>query len=211
MNVQNKKILFISPHTDDVELGCGGVISKLIKTNDVYVVIFSFCEKSLSNNAKGSLRVESLQSLISLGVKSENIISFDYEVRIFSKFRQEILDDLIILKSKINPDIIFIPSKNDIHQDHNTIFNESLRCFKNSSSILCYELPWNNLNFNNDICFCLEQNDIENKINALSKYKSQSSRSYFNNDFIKSLAVTRGVQNDTKYAEIFEVIKIIIR
>ena len=36
-----------------------------------------------------------------------------------------------------------IPSESDVHQDHQTIYNESIRAFK-FSSILGYEMPWNN-------------------------------------------------------------------
>ena len=62
-------------------------------------------------------------------------------------FRQEILESLIYHREKIYPDLVLMPNLNDIHQDHQTISNEGLRAFKNTT-ILGYELIWNNLKFN---------------------------------------------------------------
>ena len=48
---------------------------------------------------------------------------------------------------------------------------------------------------------------MKRKINALKEYKSQAKKNYFNPDFIRSLAKTRGIQFGTTYAECFEVIR----
>jgi hypothetical protein len=69
-------------------------------------------------------------------------------------------------------------------------------------------LPWNNFNFSTTCFVELDEKIIETKIEALKKYKSQEHRSYANEEFIRSLARTRGVQIGTLYAEVFEVIRI---
>jgi LmbE family N-acetylglucosaminyl deacetylase len=135
---------------------------------------------------------------------------YDYNVRIFNERRQDILQELIGLREKINPDIIFMPSLRDIHQDHNVIANEGLRAFK-FSSILAYEMPWNNLSFNTSSFVILEERHIQKKVDALKEYKSQSHRAYCNEEFIRSLARTRGVQINAQYAETFEVVRWIIK
>ena len=99
-----------------------------------------------------------------------------------------------------------MPNLNDIHQDHSTIANEGLRAFKNST-ILGYELIWNNLKFDTTSFIELEEIHIKNKIKALKKYKSQAKKDYFNDEFIISLAKVRGVQFGVKFAEAFEVIR----
>jgi LmbE family N-acetylglucosaminyl deacetylase len=204
------KILFLSPHTDDVELGCGGVISRLIdEGNDIYVVIFSICDKSLSFEFKeGTLKNESTNSLNSLKIPNENIIYLDYDVRIFNYRRQDILEDLVKIKLKICPEMVFIPSIDDYHQDHKTIAEEGIRCFKNNCTILSYELIWNNTGFKNQLYYSLSERNIEDKVRALSMYKSQSNRRYVSSEFIKSLAIVRGIQNGVDLAEAFEVIRI---
>ena len=56
----------------------------------------------------------------------------------------------------------------------------------------------------------LKEKHLLKKVKALSCYKSQSDRFYMSGDFIKSLAITRGVQINKQYAEAFEVIRWII-
>ena len=209
---QYKKVLILSPHTDDGEFGCGATITKLIEDgSEVYYAAFSACEQSvLPEFPKDILTKEVKAATQILGIKPENLILFKYDVRTFNYHRQAILDDIIKLKNEIQPDLVFTPSVNDIHQDHATISNEAVRAFK-FTSILCYELPWNNFNFTTTCFFKLTEHHVLNKVNALKEYKSQAHRSYADEDFIRSLARIRGVQIGGQYAEVFEMVRWIIK
>ncbi|MBA3899867.1 MAG: PIG-L family deacetylase [Bacteroidetes bacterium] len=210
-NKKNKRILILAPHTDDGEFGCGGTIAKFIEQgSDVYYAAFSACEQSvLKEFPKDVLITEVKEATSVLGIKRENLILYQYEVRKFNYFRQEILEDLIKLRADIKPDLILMPCTHDIHQDHSTIANEGIRAFK-FASILCYELPWNNLTLQTSSFVFLEESHIQTKIKALEEYKSQAHRPYSNAEFIRSLAITRGVQIGATYAEAFEVKRWII-
>lgn len=205
-----KKILVLAPHTDDGEFGCGGTINKLINEgNEVYLVAFSACEQSVLPQFPKDILITEIKTATSiLGIKPENLILLNYNVRTFNYRRQDILDDLIKLRKNINPDVIFMPCIHDIHQDHKTIAEEGLRAFK-FSTIYCYEMPWNNLNFNTGAFFKLSDNNLQSKIEALQEYKSQAHRPYASGEFIHSLAITRGVQISSRFAEAFEVIRLI--
>jgi LmbE family N-acetylglucosaminyl deacetylase len=205
-----KRVLVLAPHTDDGEFGCGGTIAKLSEQgSQVFYAAFSACEQSvLPQFPKDILITEVKAATKQIDIKPENLILFNYEVRTFNFRRQEILDNIISLRNDIKPDLIFMPSLNDIHQDHLTIAQEGLRAFK-FNNILCYEVPWNNLSFNT-ICFSvLNENQISKKIKALEEYKSQAHRSYANEEFIRSLARVRGVQVNEQYAEVFDVLRFI--
>lgn len=205
-----KRVLVLAPHTDDGEFGCGGTIAKLSEQgSQVFYAAFSACEQSvLPQFPKDILITEVKAATKQIDIKPENLILFNYEVRTFNFRRQEILDNIISLRNDIKPDLIFMPSLNDIHQDHLTIAQEGLRAFK-FNNILCYEVPWNNLSFNT-ICFSvLDENQISKKIKALEEYKSQAHRSYANEEFIRSLARVRGVQVNEQYAEVFDVLRFI--
>ena len=205
-----KKVLILAPHTDDGEFGCGGTIAKLISEGvEVYYIAFSACEQSVLPKFPSDILITEVKEATQvLGIKRENLYLLKYDVRTFNYNRQGILDDIIKFRNKINPDLVFIPSLNDIHQDHATIANEAVRAFK-FCNILCYEMPWNNFNFATTSFMILSEEQINIKINALKKYKSQEHRSYASEEFIRSLASVRGVQVGQRYAEVFEVIRLI--
>ena len=171
-----KNALVLAPHTDDGELGAGGTISKLNEMGvKITYVAFSTAKQSVPKKFKSNiLKDEVKKATIALGIKPSNLILYDYEVRKLGYSRQNILEDLIKLKNKNSFDLVFIPSTNDIHQDHSTIAQEGIRAFKNIT-ILGYELIWNNMNFNTACFIKLNKKHINNKIKALSKYKSLKS------------------------------------
>ena len=203
-----KNVYVLAPHTDDGELGAGGTIAKLIESGaNVYYFAFSTAEQSVPNGfPKDILSIEVKNATKKLGIKEKNVIIYNYEVRKLNYARQEILEDLIKYRKKIVPDLVLMPSLNDIHQDHLTIAQEGLRAFKNST-ILGYELIWNNLIFSTTSFVKLDEKYIDVKCDALYEYKSQRGRDYMSKEFIFALAKTRGVQIGAKYAESFEVIR----
>jgi len=203
-----KKVFILAPHTDDGELGCGGITSKLIEIGaDIYYFAFSTADTSVPEGfSKDILKTEVKNATEKLGIKKENVIIYNYQVRKLNYARQEILEDLIRHRSDLKPDLVLMPSLNDIHQDHSTIAQEGLRAFKNTT-ILGYELIWNNLTFNTTSFVKLDKKYIQAKSDALKEYKSQGNRDYMSEEFIFALAKTRGVQIGSEYAESFEVIR----
>lgn len=203
-------ILLLSPHTDDAELGCGGSIAKFIRQGKkVYYAAFSACEQSvLPDFPKDILIHEVKEATAELGILPEDLFLYRYEVRTFNYKRQEILDDLIRLREQLKPDTVLMPCLHDIHQDHKTLAEEGLRAFK-FCNIFCYELPWNNLNFNTAAFEVVEELDVLCKVKALERYKSQAHRSYANEEFLRSQMRMRGVQVSRRYAEAFEVVRMI--
>ena len=206
------KVLILCPHTDDGDLGAGGTIARFVEEGrEVYYAAFSACERSLPNGlSKDEIISEFWNAVKILGVAIERTTLFDYEVRSFPLHRQEILEDMVILNARIKPDLVIVPSSHDLHQDHHVVYSEALRAFRATSSIWGYEHPWNNLIFTTDIFVRLQPKHLSIKLNALQQYKSQSSRAYMDKTFIKSLAYTRGVQSGFKYAEAFELLKLLI-
>ena len=203
-----KNVLVLAPHTDDGELGAGGTISKLIEEGaNVYYVAFSAAEESVPKEFdKNILRVEVLNATEKLGINKKNVTVYKYKVRNLNYARQDILDDLINLRREIKPDLVLMPSLNDVHQDHSAVAQEGLRAFKNTT-VLGYELIWNNLTFNTTAFVKLDKKNVQSKCDALKEYKSQGKRDYMSEEFIFSLAKTRGVQIGSEYAESFEVIR----
>jgi LmbE family N-acetylglucosaminyl deacetylase len=206
-----KNILVLAPHTDDGELGAGGTIRYFLENKaKVWYAAFSTAKDSVPKGMPPDiLKKEVREATRKLGIDEKNLIIYDYQVRKLNYFRQEILEDLIKLRNRVKFDLVLMPSLNDIHQDHLTVSQEGLRAFK-TTSILGYELIWNNLTFNTTCFVRIEEHHLKYKINALKSYKSQKDRDYVSADFIRSLARSRGVQIGSEYAEAFEVIRWVI-
>jgi LmbE family N-acetylglucosaminyl deacetylase len=212
MDFLPKKVLILAPHTDDGEFGCGGTIAKLVENGcEVHYAAFSACQQSVLPQFPSDILITEVKAAtFKLCIKPEHLYLFEYDVRTFNYRRQEILEDMIKLRTKVKPDLIFLPSLNDLHQDHRTIADEGLRAFK-FSTILAYEMPWNNITFTTSTFFILSEQNLMTKVNALGEYKSQAHRPYANENFIRSLAVTRGVQIGENYAEAFDVLRLIVK
>lgn len=205
-----KKILILAPHTDDGELGCGGSIAQFCaEGKEVYYAAFSLCEKSLpANLPSDTLAKECRKATAILGIPTEHLFLYNYEVREFPQARQAILEELVTLQKQLGPDLVFIPSSSDLHQDHQVIHQEGMRAFKHCS-LAGYELPWNNFSFNCQYFNRIQEAPLQKKIQALQAYASQAHRHYMQEDFVRSLARVRGVQCNAPFAEAFELYRII--
>jgi LmbE family N-acetylglucosaminyl deacetylase len=205
-------VLVLGPHTDDGEFGCGGTIVKFIEEKkNVYYATFSCAEESVPKGLpKDILLKEVKASCKILGIKKDHLLIYRYPVRKFEQYRQDILEDLVTLSHDIKPDLVLMPSPNDLHQDHHTVAMEGLRAFK-FTSILGYEMPWNNIHFTTNSFVHLEEHHISTKLEAVKCYRSQTGRKYANEEFIRGLAKTRGVQIGVDFAEAFDILRWIIK
>jgi LmbE family N-acetylglucosaminyl deacetylase len=205
------RVLVLAPHTDDAELGCGGAIARLLESGaEVSVAAFSTAEESLPAGSPACrLRCEFTRAMGLLGVKPEGTLVYDYPVRRLSYHRQEVLEELVQLKRRLQPEAVFVTASTDVHQDHQVLHAESVRAFKDVT-LWGYELPWNHINFSAQAFVVLEQKHIESKWAALQAYESQLElqRPYFSSEFIYGLAKVRGAQVRAAYAEAFEVIRV---
>lgn len=207
-----KRFLMLAPHTDDVELGCGGTMARILEEGDaeINVAVFSTASDSVPKGfAKTALRDEFYEAMKILGVRKDRLAVYDYAVRKLSYNRQDVLEELVKLRRAIDPDVIFLPSGEDLHQDHETLSSEGLRAFK-EITVWGYELPWNTITFPTRGFVTLKKKHIEKKWEALQAYKTQfaAKRSYFSLDYVMGLAKVRGVQVKAEYAEAFDVIRV---
>ncbi len=203
------RALFLAPHTDDVELGCGATLARCVEECDtVDVAVFSSAAQSLPKGLPSDhLKKEFYAAMDVYDIPQDRLHVFDYQVRRLNYSRQDVLEDLVQLRLAIKPNIVFTPSGGDVHQDHQVVHNESLRAFK-TSTVLGYELPWNNFNFESRVFVAVSPGHLAVKHKALQAYKSQieKNRRYFDPEFINGLASVRGIQQGVKYSEAFELV-----
>ena len=221
-----KNILILSPHADDEILGCGGMISRYSKEgHNINVLILTNANKGApeiySPKDIELIRKESKLANDQIGTKKlffENLPALNLSKLPIYKI-SDIIDKYIL---KIKPEVVFIPSSNDIHEDHKIIFKAakvSLRPNKKSNvkKILSYEVlsetEWNENEkaFSPNYFIKLNKLNINNKIKAFLKYKSQVKKFPHprSKEAILSLSVVRGSQVFSEYAEAFRVEKIL--
>jgi LmbE family N-acetylglucosaminyl deacetylase len=205
-----KRALVLAPHTDDGEFGCGGTMARLVEAGcDVRYVAFSIATRSLPDGfAPDTLAREVREATAELGVPDGNLTVHDFDVRTFPERRQDILELLVEAWEELRPDVVFQPSLHDVHQDHQTVAQEGLRAFKRTT-ILGYEIPWNNFDFAYGAYVALEQRHVERKVAAVQRYASQQHRRYANADYVWNLARVHGTNVNRDFAEVFQVYRIV--
>ena len=206
-----QRALVLAPHTDDGEFGCGGTMARLVEEGtEVHYAALSIAEESVPQGMpRDILATEVAEATHELGVEAQHLQVERFPVRRFPEFRQQILELFVALNKRISPDLVFMPSSTDTHQDHQVVSQEGFRAFKRTT-ILGYEIPWNNLTFSTNAFLFLEPRHIEAKLRSLRCYVSQLGREYVDEQFIRSLARTRGVQIGAEYAESFEVMRFVL-
>lgn len=205
--IADRRILVLSPHPDDAELGCGGTLARFMNAASPHLVLaFSWCEES---NPGVDLQHEwwsSLRRLSARGLTAAEYTGRMLPVRRFSEHRQAILNVLIAVRKQFDPEVIFTPATTDLHQDHAAVTQEARRAFKHRT-LLGYHLPWNEVEARYDLCVPLTADCMNVKEAALACYESQKHRGYFELGNVDSIGRVGGLRCGHTWAETFEVLR----
>jgi N-acetylglucosamine malate deacetylase 1 len=201
----SKRVLFLGAHPDDIELGCGALIHHIARISELLCVTLS---DNQENAQLGNVVQEHYKSMGILGVPREKIMLGPFTTRIFHDARQEILEYFLKLRKDFNPDIIFVHSKQDVHQDHNTMTDESLRAFR-GITVLGFDVVRSSQGFFPNFLVEVSEEDVQTKIEALSKYETYRDKYYFNSDLTRSIMVRHGALAERAFAEGFDILRIV--
>lgn len=215
MLLEYKRILFLGCHLDDIEFGCGGIISNLTNSDtEIYLATLSVSNQ----DSKGDIQLirntdECHEASVYLGVSKEQLYFGACYGQVFDLNRQAVREELLNLKRIYKPEAVFFPAKNDTHQDHAALSDEAFRIFRNVSCF-GYEVIRSSFEFFPQVYIELVEDNLISKSNAIMSYKSQIKESagyYFDKSIVFSNAVFRGAQAGLKYAEAFECYREIYR
>lgn len=205
MNFFGKRVLFLGAHPDDIEIGCGALLHHIVKQTEILCVTLSDNQK---NPDLKNLKTEHYQALAVLGVPEEKIVFGPFTTRVFPDARQEILEYFLQLRRDFNPDLIFVHSKQDIHQDHLTMTDEALRAFR-GITVLGFDVVRSSYGFFPHFLVEVTEEDVNKKIEALSKYETYRDRYYFNSEVTRSIMVRHGALAECSFAEGFDILRIV--
>lgn len=207
MIFHGKRLLFLGAHPDDIELGCGALIHNIGHKNEMLCV-------TLSDNQKNPLLQnvvnEHHKSMAVLGVPPESVVVKQFTTRLFHDARQEILEYFLKLRNEFKPDIVFVHSKQDIHQDHNTMTDEALRAFR-GITVLGFDVVRSSYGFFPHFLVEVSKEDVDAKLEALAQYKTYADKYYFEADLLRATMVRHGTLAERSYAEGFDILRIVGR
>ena len=205
MTFFGKRVCFIGAHPDDIELGCGALIAHISAKTEVMCYTLSDNQKNplLANVVK-----EHFASMAALGVPADHVTVGKFETRRFPQARQEILEYLIEINHKFHPEIVFVHTQSDIHQDHGTVTEESLRAFR-GTTVLGFDVVRSSYGFFPTFLVEVTEEDVERKIAALAQYHTYESKYYFDPGLTRATMIRHGALAERPYAEGFDIIRVI--
>jgi LmbE family N-acetylglucosaminyl deacetylase len=214
MNPEGKapfRILCLGAHCDDIEIGCGGTILRMLREAggealSIRWVVFSsdpVREKEADGSANEFLK----------GAGGKEIITKNFRNGFFPYVAVEIKEYFEELKNSFNPDLIFTHYRDDLHQDHRLISDLTWNTYRNHF-ILEYEIPKYDGDFGSPNYFVrLSEETCREKVGVILKwFGSQSDKHWFSEDTFLSVLRIRGMESSSrnKYAEGFYCRKLVI-
>jgi N-acetylglucosamine malate deacetylase 1 len=205
MRFFGKRVLFLGAHPDDIELGCGALLHQVATQTEILCVTLSDNQKAPGRN---NLKREHHQAMAVLGVAEERDIFATFTTRVFHEVRQEILEYLLKLRRDFSPDVIFVHSKHDVHQDHITMTEEALRAFR-GITVLGFDVVRSSYGFLPNLFVEVSEADVNKKLEALSKYEGYRDRYYFKSDVTRAILVRNGALAERPFAEGFDILRMV--
>jgi len=202
------KILCLGSHSDDIEIGCGGTILRLLSAHhnlEVVWVVFS-STKEREQEARHSAEI-----FLELAKKKEILIN-NFRDGFFPFDGAEIKSFLEGLK-RTSPDLIFTHNRSDAHQDHRLIEQMTWNTFRNHL-ILEYEIPKYDGDMGQPNVFVpLEQEIYQKKVRHLMEaFQTQRAKRWFEQETFLALMRLRGMEcvAPSGYAEAFYCRKLVL-
>jgi len=202
------KILCLGAHPDDIEIGCGGTLLRILKIPkaEFYWVVFS------GQNPRREEAIRSAETI--LEETNFKIIVKEFRDSYFPFIGEKIKDYFEEIKQNFKPNIIFTHCSNDLHQDHRLISNLTWNTFRDNL-ILEYEIP----KYDGDLSvpntyFPLSDSEVDKKIHLiLDSFPSQKTKEWFSEETFRAILRIRGIESNSpsKYAEAFYCRKLVFR
>lgn len=203
------RILCFGAHCDDIEIGCGGTILRLIQENpktEFRWIVFSStpARKREATKAARAFLESASRSRVEIRKFRDSFFPYDGKA---------IKESVESIKRSFQPDLIFTHYRGDLHQDHRLISELTWNAFRNHM-ILEYEIPKYDGDLGSPNFFVdLDEAVCSRKIaNILGSFSSQAGKQWFTEDTFRAILRIRGIESNAegRFAEGFYCRKAIL-
>jgi LmbE family N-acetylglucosaminyl deacetylase len=187
-----KRILALGAHSDDLEIGCGGTLLRLIAERRglevLWVVFCSTPQRAAEARASAGAFLE--------GVESKKVVVREHRDGFLPYAGAAVKDEFEALKLEFSPDLVFTHYRHDRHQDHRLVSDLTWNTWRDHF-ILEYEIPKYDGDFGSPNFFAtLSGSMLDRKISLLSKhFASQAGKPWFTPDMFRAVARIRGMES----------------
>jgi LmbE family N-acetylglucosaminyl deacetylase len=202
-------ILCIGAHCDDIEIGCGGTILRLLDEHpgsSVHWVV-------LAGNPRRADEARSAAGAFLAGAGRRTVEVKTFRESYFPYVGAEIKDYFETLSEATDPQLILTHYHLDRHQDHRTVCELTWNTFRNHL-IAEYEIPKYEGDLDRPNTYvALSRAHADRKVDLLLKhFPSQASRHWFKAETFHSLMTVRGNEAVAPEgrAEAFHVRKLVV-
>jgi LmbE family N-acetylglucosaminyl deacetylase len=202
------RVLALGAHADDIEIGCGGTLLRLIAEHPGLVahwVVLSGKGERAREAADSASAFLQGTGASTIEVEAFRDGFFPYEGAAVKQFFEG-------LKSRVSPDLVLAPRLEDRHQDHRLVAELTWNTFRDHV-ILEYEIPKYEGDLGQPNLFVpLEREQAERKIELLLKhFPSQAGRSWFGDETFWAILRLRGIESNapSRLAEAFHARKLV--
>jgi len=203
-----RRILCLGSHCDDIEIGCGGTILRLLREHpevEIYWLVFSSTPVRRREAARAA-------SLFLAPAKKKKVVIRNYRDTLFPSQQARIKGEFEKLKKTFSPDLILTHYRHDLHQDHRVICELTWNTFR-SHLILEYEIPKYDGDLGAPNFFVgLDRATCERKAkHILDSFVSQRPKQWFTAETFMGLQRIRGIEANSPggYAEGFHCRKLV--
>jgi LmbE family N-acetylglucosaminyl deacetylase len=203
------RILCLGAHCDDIEIGCGGTVLRLLREHpgaEVLWVVFT------SNPARKA-EAEACAARFLEGAGRREVRVHAFRDGFLPWNGAEVKDAFEALKPAMVPDLILTHYRHDLHQDHRLVSDLTWNTWRNHL-ILEYEIPkWDGDLGVPNFFAPLPEDLVGLKVKHLMEgYPTQAGKSWFMEDTFLSLLRLRGMEcnSPSRYAEAFHCRKAVI-
>jgi LmbE family N-acetylglucosaminyl deacetylase len=198
-----RRIVAVSAHPDDLELGCGGAVAKFVDSgHEVHSVVMSG-----GRNGGGLTRQdEAAAGGDFLGLTS--LVVLDLPDSCLPEHGAAMIRAIEDALHRYNPDLVLTHSAHDRHQDHEAVHQATVRAARGHPAILSFESPSASDEFSPQVFVDIEEY-VDTKVEAVGRHDSQGSKPYMHPEHVRALAVVRGRQGRVRHAEGFEAVRVL--